>query len=114
MLSGGELPALVLLDAVARLQPGVLGEPSHQRDSFSDGLLDGPQYSRPEVLDAPQRAAAVPRCCCRATMPRSRAGAASRLLRITAQRRPDLIAQARADRAGSTPPTRRFLRTLGL
>ena len=45
------LPALALLDAVARLQPGVLGDPgSHQQDSFSDGLLDCPHYSRPERL----------------------------------------------------------------
>jgi tRNA (guanine37-N1)-methyltransferase len=51
VLSGGELPALALLDAVARLQDGVLGDAqSHQQDSFSDGLLDCPHYSRPEVL----------------------------------------------------------------
>src|SRR5665213_3163218 len=49
VLSGGELPALALLDAVARLQDGVLGDPeSHRQDSFSDGLLDCPHYSRPE------------------------------------------------------------------
>ena len=50
VLSGGELPALALLDAMARLQAGVLSAPSHEQDSFSDGLLEGPQYSRPEVL----------------------------------------------------------------
>ncbi len=51
VLSGGELPALAVLDAVARLQPGVLGDPqSHREDSFSDGLLDCPHYSRPERL----------------------------------------------------------------
>src|SRR5215831_10264569 len=61
VLTGGELPALVLLDAVARLLPGVLSEPSHQADSFSDGLLEGPQYSRPEVLDTPDGALAVPK-----------------------------------------------------
>ena len=49
VLSGGELPALALLDAVARLQEGVLGDPeSHRQDSFSDGLLEGPHFSRPE------------------------------------------------------------------
>jgi tRNA (guanine37-N1)-methyltransferase len=42
VLSGGELPALALLDAVARLQDGVLNAPSHEHDSFSDGLLEGP------------------------------------------------------------------------
>lgn len=51
VLSGGELPALALLDAVARLQDGVLGDAqSHQQDSFSEGLLDCPHYSRPERL----------------------------------------------------------------
>lgn len=51
ILSGGELPALALLDAMARLQPGVLNDAaSHQQDSFSDGLLDCPHYSRPELL----------------------------------------------------------------
>ena len=54
VLSGGELPALTLIDAVTRLQPGVLHDAaSHEQDSFSDGLLDCPHYSRPEVLDWP-------------------------------------------------------------
>ncbi len=49
VLSGGELPAMVLIDAISRLEPGVLGdaESAHQ-DSFSDGLLDYPHYTRPE------------------------------------------------------------------
>jgi len=48
VLSGGELPALVLLEAVARLVPGVIGrQESHERDSFEDGLLDHPHYTRP-------------------------------------------------------------------
>ncbi len=50
VLSGGELPAMVVIDAVARLLPGVLGdEDSAQQDSFMDGLLDCPHYTRPEV-----------------------------------------------------------------
>jgi tRNA (guanine37-N1)-methyltransferase len=49
VLSGGELPALVVIDAVARLLPGVLGDPqSAGQDSFGDGLLDWPHYTRPE------------------------------------------------------------------
>ncbi len=52
ILSGGELPAMNVIDAVARLVPGVLGhELSAEQDSFSDGLLDCPHYTRPEVLD---------------------------------------------------------------
>ncbi len=53
VLSGGEIPAMALLDAVARLLPGVLNDPgSHQHDSFNPalgGLLDSPHYTRPEV-----------------------------------------------------------------
>lgn len=52
VLSGGELPAMVLIDAVARLIPGVLGhQDSASEDSFASGLLDCPHYTRPEVLD---------------------------------------------------------------
>jgi len=52
VLSGGELPAMVVVDAVARLVPGVLGdENSAVEDSFSDGLLDCPHYTRPEEVE---------------------------------------------------------------
>jgi tRNA (guanine37-N1)-methyltransferase len=52
VLSGGELPALVLIDAVVRTLPGVLGdEESAMQDSFMTGLLDWPHYTRPEQLD---------------------------------------------------------------
>lgn len=51
VLSGGELPAMVLIDAVSRLVPGVLGHDlSAEQDSFAAGLLDCPHYTRPEVL----------------------------------------------------------------
>jgi tRNA (guanine37-N1)-methyltransferase len=48
VLTGGELPALVLIDAVVRLLPGAIQEASHASDSFADGLLEHPQYTRPE------------------------------------------------------------------
>jgi tRNA (guanine37-N1)-methyltransferase len=52
VVSGGELPALVLIDAVVRLLPGVLGhEESAEQDSFEHGLLDWPHYTRPEVFE---------------------------------------------------------------
>lgn len=52
VLSGGELPAMTLIDSVSRLVPGVLGkQASAEQDSFSDGLLDCPHYTRPECLD---------------------------------------------------------------
>jgi tRNA (guanine37-N1)-methyltransferase len=112
VLSGGELPALVLLDAVARLQPGVLGDAaSHEQDSFSDGLLEGPHYSRPEVLaDAASPVPPVLLSGHHAQIARWRR---ERALELTARRRPDLIAAARA--AGRLDPTdERFLDTLGL
>jgi len=52
VLSGGELPAMTLIDAVSRFVPGVLGkQASAEQDSFADGLLDCPHYTRPENLD---------------------------------------------------------------
>lgn len=52
VLSGGELPAMVMLDAITRQLPGVLGcDESAQQDSFMDGLLDYPHYTRPEVYE---------------------------------------------------------------
>ena len=52
VLSGGELPAMVLMDAVTRLLPGVLGHAdSARQDSYMDGFLDCPHYTRPEVVD---------------------------------------------------------------
>jgi tRNA (guanine37-N1)-methyltransferase len=94
VLSGGELPALALLDAVARLQPGVLGdEQSHQQDSFGDdGLLDCPHYSRPELL-GDQGVPPVLLSGHHAEIQRWRR---ERALELTARRRPDLIAAARA------------------
>jgi|TARA_B100000929_G_C15481169_1_gene411288 tRNA (guanine37-N1)-methyltransferase len=55
VLSGGELPAMVLIDAVSRLVPGVLGhQDSAEEDSFANGLLDCPHYTRPEVYNEQQ------------------------------------------------------------
>jgi len=52
VLSGGELAALVMIDAIARMVPGVLGDAdSAEQDSFMDGLLDCPHYTRPEQID---------------------------------------------------------------
>jgi tRNA (guanine37-N1)-methyltransferase len=55
VLSGGEIAAMALIDAMARLLPGTLGhEDSAKEDSFADGLLDCPHYSRPEIVDGRQ------------------------------------------------------------
>lgn len=96
VLSGGELPALALIDAVARLQEGVLGDAqSHQQDSFSeasDGLLDCPHYSRPELLPDGRAVPAVLMSGHHADIKRWRR---ERSLALTAARRPELIQAAR-------------------
>jgi tRNA (guanine37-N1)-methyltransferase len=99
VLSGGELPALVLLDAVARLMPGVLTAESHQQDSFSDGLLDCPHYSRPEHLAGEASgeidAGGVPAVLLSGHHAQIARWRREQSLRITAERRPDLIVAAR-------------------
>ena len=92
VLSGGELPALALIDAVVRLLPGVMndaGSPLH--DSFSDGLLEGPHYTRPEVLAG----VAVPEVLMSGHHARIDRWRREESLRVTAARRPDLILRAR-------------------
>ena len=97
VLSGGELPALVLLDAVARLRPGVLNDArSHLQDSFSDGLLDCPHYSRPEVLDTPDGPCPIPSVLMSGHHADIARWRRDRSLELTAARRPDLIEAARA------------------
>jgi len=96
VLSGGEIAALALLDAVARLQPGVLGdEGSHHQDSFNpavDGLLDCPHYTRPEVWDG----VPVPSELLSGHHARIEGWRREQRLRLTARHRPDLIVAARA------------------
>jgi tRNA (guanine37-N1)-methyltransferase len=113
VLSGGELAALVLLDAVARLQEGVIAACSHQQDSFSDGLLEGPQYSRPEALPASAGGATVPSVLMSGHHAKIARWRREQSLERTARRRPDLIHAARG--AGRlTAEDERFLTTLGL
>ncbi|MEJ6022458.1 tRNA (guanosine(37)-N1)-methyltransferase TrmD [Ramlibacter sp. PS4R-6] len=96
VLSGGEVAAMALLDSVARLQPGVLGdEDSHQFDSFNpalDGLLDCPHYTRPEEWQG-AKAPAELLSGHHAQIERWRR---ERRLEVTARQRPDLIEAARA------------------
>ena len=94
VLSGGELPAMALLDAVARLQPGVLGDKqSAEQDSFGeDGLLDCPHYSRPETLEGH----GVPAPLLSGHHAQIERWRRDRSLELTARRRPELIAAARA------------------
>jgi tRNA (guanine37-N1)-methyltransferase len=92
VLSGGEVPAMVLIEGTVRLLPGVLGNPeSAGRDSFAGGMLEGPQYTRPAVY----RGLAVPevlRSGDHAAVARWRA---ERARERTQARRPDLLSGAR-------------------
>jgi len=90
VLSGGELPALVLIDAIARLLPGVLGDgESAQQDSFVAGLLDWPHYTRPEEFEG-RRVPEVLMSGNHAAIERWRMQQA---LGRTLERRPDLLAK---------------------
>ena len=103
VLSGGEIAAMALLDAVARLQPGVLADPlSHRQDSFNpalDGLLDCPHYTRPEQWND----RAVPEVLLSGHHANIERWRRDRRLLLTQRQRPDLIAQARAAGRLSAP-----------
>jgi tRNA (guanine37-N1)-methyltransferase len=91
VLTGGELAAMVVVDAVARLIPGVLGaENAAQEDSFATGLLEGPHYTRPEVFRG-WEVPAVLRSGHAAHIARWRR---QESLRRTWQQRPDLLLTA--------------------
>jgi tRNA (guanine37-N1)-methyltransferase len=96
VLSGGEIAAMALMDAVARLQPGVLTDPgSHAQDSFNpmvDGLLDCPHYTRPEVWQG----VAVPAVLMSGNHAMVARWRRDQSLTLTQRLRPDLIAAARA------------------
>jgi tRNA (guanine37-N1)-methyltransferase len=90
VLTGGELPALVLIDAVGRLVPGVIEADSHESDSFADGLLEGPSYTRPKRF----RDAAVPPVLLSGHHAEVARWRRSEALRRTLARRPDLLTNA--------------------
>ena len=98
VLSGGEIPAMAMLDAIARLQPGVLGdEQSHAQDSFNPamgGLLDHPHYTRPEVW----RGKSVPSVLLSGNHAEIERWRLAQRLSITQSHRPDIQS------ANSTPP----------
>ena len=114
VLSGGELPALALLDGVARLQDGVLNDAqSHQQDSFSDGLLDCPHFSRPEVLSTPEGESAVPAVLLSGHHADIARWRRERSLELTARRRPELIETLRRS-GGLSKADEKYLLSLGL
>jgi tRNA (guanine37-N1)-methyltransferase len=107
VLAGGEAAVLVVVEAVARLLPGVLGnEQSHQQDSHSDGLLEGPSYTRPPVFEGLE----VPAVLLSGDHAAIERWRRDESLRRTAERRPDLLAQlapelSPRDKAVLDPPS---------
>jgi tRNA (guanine37-N1)-methyltransferase len=94
VLTGGELPALVIVDTVARLIPGVVGdEQSVAEDSFSRGLLDFPQYTRPAEIDALR----VPDVLMSGNHAEIRRWRKREAVTRTLERRPDLLVGASLD-----------------
>lgn len=88
VLTGGELPALVMIDAAVRLIPGVLGDPeSAERDSFAESLLDYPHYTRPAEL----RGLPVPEVLLSGNHEAIRLWRRKEALRSTYRKRPDLL-----------------------
>ncbi|MFH0795036.1 MAG: tRNA (guanosine(37)-N1)-methyltransferase TrmD [bacterium] len=104
VLTGGELPAMVMIDALVRLLPGGVGnEASVQNDSFSTGLLDYPHYTRPEVFENCQ----VPEVLLSGNHKEIERWRRRQALERTYRRRPDLL-----ERASLTPEDRAFVEAL--
>jgi len=101
VLTGGELPALVVIDATVRLIPGVLGnESASANDSFHDGLLEGPQYTRPEEF----RGKRVPDILLSGNHQKIREWRRRAMLWRTFRRRPELL-----DTADLTPEEQKIV-----
>jgi tRNA (guanine37-N1)-methyltransferase len=105
VLSGGEIPAMVIVDAVTRLIPGVLGDPSATfEDSHAEGLLEYPQYTRPPVF----RGHGIPEPLLSGHHAEITRWRRQQALRRTWERRPELLREAQL-----TPEDHAYLRELG-
>ena len=87
VISGGELAAMVVIDAISRRLPGVLGNEVSLKDSFTDNLLDYPHYTRPEVIDNQ----AVPEVLLSGNQAKIDAWRLEQSIKKTKQKRPDLL-----------------------
>ena len=87
VLTGGELPAMVLIDAVSRYNSGVIAEESREEESFANGLLEYPQYTRPEVFEGEK----VPEVLLSGHHANIEKWRREKALEITAKKRPDLL-----------------------
>ncbi len=109
VVSGGELPAMMMIDAAVRLVPGALNDDRSATDeSFATGLLDCPQYTRPEVYQG----VSVPEVLLSGHHALIERWRRERALESTWRIRPDLLASARAD-GRLTPQDERFLDSIG-
>ena len=94
IVSGGELPCMMLIDALVRRLPGALNDARSAHDeSFASGLLEGPQYTRPERFEGRE----VPSVLLSGHHERIARWRREQALLVTAQRRPDLLVRARAE-----------------
>jgi tRNA (guanine37-N1)-methyltransferase len=106
ILTGGEIPALIVVDAVTRLLPGVLGgDGATEEESFQEGLLEYPHYTRPRVFEGHE----VPQVLLEGDHQRIARWRRRQALARTVQRRPDLLARARL-----SPEDREFIKSLAL
>lgn len=106
VLTGGELPSLAIIDATARLVPGVIGKSiSLAKESFVDGLLEGPAYTKPAVF----RDMEVPEILRGGNHREVERWRRQQALKRTVERRPDLLPAANL-----TDEDRQYLRTLGI
>jgi tRNA (guanine37-N1)-methyltransferase len=104
ILTGGEIPALIVADAVTRLLPGVLGgEGATEEESFQEGLLEYPHYTRPRIFDGRE----VPPVLLEGDHQRIARWRRQQALVRTVERRPDLLARAVLSRED-----REFIKTL--
>ena len=87
VLTGGEIPAMVLIDSVSRYVEGVLKEDSIKEESFSNGLLEYPQYTRPEIFEGEK----VPEILLSGHHENINKWRKQKSLEITKQKRPDLL-----------------------
>jgi tRNA (guanine37-N1)-methyltransferase len=108
VLTGGELAAMVVIDAVARLVPGVIKSESTVEESFSDGLLEYPHYTRPQVWEGED----VPSVLLSGHHAEVARWRRQQRLRRTLERRPDVLRKTAA-RGALTPDDVAFLATLG-
>ncbi len=115
VLTGGELPALVVIDALIRLLPGAIDAASTDEESFADGILEYPQYTRPAEFEG----ASVPAILSSGDHGAVRRWRRREALRRTLERRPDLLAgrmlgledQRSSTRSSATPgPRARWIR----